>query len=534
MTWLGTSVVVLLVGIGSVAPALAANTGFALDRFHPADAGSDWFALDGLDLRGHTRWAAGAVADYAYRPLVLYAADGSSLAPIVRHQWFVHADGSVVLFRTLKLGLSLPLLLANEGESVTANGGTLAVASGVGIGDLRLSAESRLYGGYGAPMTLAIATTAWLPTGSARAFTSDGYPRASLELRAAGEFHALTYAAATGVLARAERSADGAALGSEWTFAAALGVRLLDRRLLVGPEVWGATLIAPSLTDHVFSHTVTPIELTVGAHYVHSDFRFGVGVGPGLNHGLGTPALRVLAAAEWSPEPDEPPPAPPPSIPRPAPEPAPAAPVVVPAPVETDRDHDGVADALDACPDTPGAASTEPARNGCPVPDDRDRDGVLDADDACPDAAGPPSAESSRNGCPLVKVAGDRIEILERIEFENGSSRLKPASDAVLGAVLEVLETRSEIRLLEVQGHTDDRGMRAANRELSRRRAEAVVAWLVSHGVEAARLRAVGFGQDKPLAPNATEDGRQSNRRVEFHIVELAHTDAASSEGGTK
>jgi outer membrane protein OmpA-like peptidoglycan-associated protein len=69
---------------------------------------------------------------------------------------------------------------------------------------------------------------------------------------------------------------------------------------------------------------------------------------------------------------------------------------------------------------------------------------------------------------------------------------------------------------LRVEGHTDNVGGKAANQALSDQRAAAVVAWLASHGVTKARLAAQGFGDTKPVADNATEEGRAKNRRVEL------------------
>jgi outer membrane protein OmpA-like peptidoglycan-associated protein len=521
----------------------------ALDHFSPGDSGSEWFVLDALDLRGSVRWAGGLVGDYAYRPLVVYDSDGNTLGAVVRHQLLAHLGGSVVLWDRLKLGVSLPILLVNEGDALVVGTTALAPDSGAGVGDLRFAAETRLYGSYGQPFSLALATTAFLPTGRRAAFTSDGYPRASLEARVAGDAGLLAYAGATGLLARAERELAGAPIGTSWTFAAAVGLRLLERRLLVGPELWGSTVIAPSVSQGIFTKTATPFELVVGAHYRVEDVRFGVGVGPGFGRGLGTPALRVLAGVEWSPEPEAPPPPPHDRdgdglVDRD--DSCPDAPGPMDArgcPPPPDRDGDGIVDASDACPAEPGVASADPAGNGCPVavapvvvappaPPDRDADHVPDADDACPDTPGTPNANPSRNGCPLVKVTGERIEILERVEFELGSAKLKAESDAVLSAVLEALRAHPEIRRVEVQGHTDSRGQAAKNRDLSRRRAEAVVAWLVERGIAAERLKATGFGADKPLTTNATDEGRQTNRRVEFHIVEVTAPGATKSEQG--
>ncbi len=78
--------------------------------------------------------------------------------------------------------------------------------------------------------------------------------------------------------------------------------------------------------------------------------------------------------------------------------------------------------------------------------------------------------------------------------------------------------TKSPGIRLEIAGYTDDRGDPLYNRILSRRRAEAVMIYLVKHGIDARRLTAAGYGSDDPIADNSTEEGRQKNRRVELHI----------------
>lgn len=93
-------------------------------------------------------------------------------------------------------------------------------------------------------------------------------------------------------------------------------------------------------------------------------------------------------------------------------------------------------------------------------------------------------------------------------------------AEDVLQAVLRVLNEHPEVRGLRVQGHTDNRGSAARNKELSKQRAQTVLDWLVKHGIDASRLTAEGFGPDKPLESNDTEAGRRVNRRVEFHLVQ--------------
>ena len=86
-------------------------------------------------------------------------------------------------------------------------------------------------------------------------------------------------------------------------------------------------------------------------------------------------------------------------------------------------------------------------------------------------------------------------------------------------------KTSDDIRRVEIQGHTDNRGPAARNRTLSQQRADAVRTWLIEHGVDAGRLEARGYGPDNPLVPNITPANRARNRRVQFVIQERAETE---------
>ncbi|MBN8216079.1 MAG: PQQ-binding-like beta-propeller repeat protein [Spirochaetes bacterium] len=113
---------------------------------------------------------------------------------------------------------------------------------------------------------------------------------------------------------------------------------------------------------------------------------------------------------------------------------------------------------------------------------------------------------------------GDTIRV-ENILFEFNEAYLKKKSIAILDGILAQLRRFPGIRM-EIRGHTDATGDRAYNQNLSRRRADAVMDYLVKNGVGPSRLRAVGFGQDQPIAPNDTEAGRAQNRRTEFFILD--------------
>ena len=92
-------------------------------------------------------------------------------------------------------------------------------------------------------------------------------------------------------------------------------------------------------------------------------------------------------------------------------------------------------------------------------------------------------------------------------------------SDPILDEVAKVMKENPHIELIEVQGHTDNKGGAFYNRALSDKRAKAVKDALISRGVEAKRLRSKGYGQSKPIASNDTDEGRAENRRVQFDII---------------
>jgi outer membrane protein OmpA-like peptidoglycan-associated protein len=168
----------------------------------------------------------------------------------------------------------------------------------------------------------------------------------------------------------------------------------------------------------------------------------------------------------------------------------------------------------------PGLRTDDPKTNGCPG--DTDGDGILDVDDACPKEPGPRDSDPKRNGCPRAIIRQGKIRILDQVKFRYGSAELDPASDAILEAVRSVLAAHPELRKIRVDGHTDNRGGASFNKKLSEGRAASVKAWLVSHGIDPARVVSEGFGQAQPLDTNRTDDGRRNNRRVEFTIVDAA------------
>jgi outer membrane protein OmpA-like peptidoglycan-associated protein len=178
-----------------------------------------------------------------------------------------------------------------------------------------------------------------------------------------------------------------------------------------------------------------------------------------------------------------------------------------------DGDRDGVADSADRCPDTPAGAAVD--ATGCPA--DADGDGVPNGVDRCPNTAA--GARVDAIGCPVLFEENVARVVLRGVNFATGSSELTDTAQAILDDVAQTLLANPDIRV-EVGGHTDITGSRAVNTRLSQARAESVMAYLVSKGVDAPRLTARGYGPDDPVADNATREGRAQNRRVELKRLE--------------
>jgi len=180
---------------------------------------------------------------------------------------------------------------------------------------------------------------------------------------------------------------------------------------------------------------------------------------------------------------------------------------------DVDTDKDGIPDRLDKCPTVPGV----PELQGCPDKDS-DGDGIVDRLDKCPTVPGAPP-----DGCPkkyaLVTVRADRIEIRQQIRFAASKSTILHASFPLLNQVASALRDSPQLKI-RIEGHTDNSGARSKNQKLSQTRANAVMAYLVDHGIDESRLTAVGFGSSRPLASNSTKAGKAQNRRVEFKFVD--------------
>ena len=105
--------------------------------------------------------------------------------------------------------------------------------------------------------------------------------------------------------------------------------------------------------------------------------------------------------------------------------------------------------------------------------------------------------------------------VLEGITFDKNKSIIKPESEPTLWNAYQTLKNYPDM-IVEISGHTDNTGKRKNNIELSIRRANAVKEWLVKRGIESERIQTKGYGPDRPIAPNDSEENKRKNRRIEF------------------
>lgn len=161
-----------------------------------------------------------------------------------------------------------------------------------------------------------------------------------------------------------------------------------------------------------------------------------------------------------------------------------------------DDDGDGVANKFDKCPNTPAGVKVDGA--GCPLPEMKNETKVIEK---------------------IIVTEEDKKvvdEAIKNLEFDLGKATIRSTSHASLNRVASLLIEKNFS--LKLAGHTDNTGSLQTNLRLSKERAESVKAYLVSKGANASRIEAVGYGPNQPIATNATAEGRQQNRRVEFTL----------------
>jgi outer membrane protein OmpA-like peptidoglycan-associated protein len=173
-----------------------------------------------------------------------------------------------------------------------------------------------------------------------------------------------------------------------------------------------------------------------------------------------------------------------------------------------DSDGDGVIDKRDLCPNNPG-----PTPRGCP---DTDGDGLDDGEDRCPNQVG--SVENK--GCPELNVQEQELLriAMRDVKFDHSKATLRSESFGILNQIYDLMEKYPGYTL-KVGGHTDNTGSLTINQRLSGQRAKACYDYLLNKGIPSSRISYAGYGPDRPIADNSTQQGRALNRRVEFELI---------------
>jgi outer membrane protein OmpA-like peptidoglycan-associated protein len=508
--------------------------------FRPASGGDGFAAVEGArpPLPGEAPLELHVWGDYAVEPLVFVSQSGA------RQVLVSSRTGSIFgvqahLLGPLSFAAQVPMTLAERGDLSGLPGAARGPSSLLaGFGDLRLTPRLALLRQEWAGVDLATQVSLEIPTARAQTLTDDGRVRAE-GLVALGRRVAEVAQGHLEVLGNVfvrlrpsrqlldVKSGNEAGLraGAGWFPTFARPRPYLPTRLYL--ELEGRSFLRAG-----FAAGSAPAEWRLGTTLCPArNLAVDLGGGGALSNGVGAPKARFLFGLSWSPSSCGQGSAPV-SAERAL---VSAAGASAPAPALASPPPAAAAQAPVLAAEVPQATSPVPVlvlvpapdlASAAPPPPDRDGDGIADADDACPDEPGP----GSNQGCPAgvkqrVIVSATKIEILDKVRFESGKAKLDRRSLPLLDQVAKVLESHADLTLVQVEGHTDDRGSALANLVLSQARAEAVAAYLESKGIASDRLRAKGFGSSQPVDKSGTAGGRAANRRVSFTVLRTrAHT----------
>jgi OmpA-OmpF porin, OOP family len=485
------------------------------------------------------------IANHRDDPDVQAILSRDSGAP-VRAQVITYLGVGAEILDRLSIQANFPVILFQTGNLTSvpsAQGDSVSLKTAAPM-DMRLDARVKVFQSASRNFTLGIEGGVWIPTGNQYSFAGDSSASGMVGIAAEYQMKTIFFVFNTGFQFRPPGGVNDFKSDDEWRWGFGAFLPLRGGALRLGAQIFGSTGIT---SDTFFDDDNTPLEwLAEGRFALDRKKRAWLGVGAGTRLTPGyAPDMRVVATLGYAfGISDVNPPSPPkrfkfkyegqadtdkdglpddvdlcPTEPEDNKPPNPSD----GCPGLPDRDGDGIPDANDKCPDEPEDFDKVDDRDGCPE-DDPDKDGIGDATDACPKEPGDKNADAAKNGCPnfIRRVSGsNEIQILKKVEFATGKSTILQQSYPILEEVARLLKVNPEIKLLSIEGHTDNRGSNELNEKLSADRAKAVLDYLVKKGgIDEARLASAGFGPQRPLADNATEDGRQRNRRVEFIIKE--------------
>lgn len=546
------ALVALIVGLLLPATSGAQSLdGFDVQHFHPMPSQRHAFISLSTGRTGaQGSWQAGLFLNLADDPLVLEL-DGERIAEPVHRQFAANLLGAYSILDILEVGIDVPIVLAQTGDDRFER-------AGFGIGDLRIVPRVGLFRADEEDgVALAFLIDTRLPTGGTDTFQGGELrvePRFAVDFRTDG---GTRIGANLGWSFRPEAQFFDLTVNDVLTWGLAADIPVAGTFRLIPEVVGGASVLADDLGSEE-----APIEaLLAGRFSPAPGIAVHAGLGTGLVRGWAAPDWRLFAGVGFGPKPvvisdrdgdgvadqlDE--------CPDLAEdfdgfEDSDGCP-------DNDNDGDGILDADDLCMFQPEDIDDFEDEDGCPDADN-DGDGILDVNDVAPldpedfdgymDEDGDPEPDNDfdsipdwddlcpiepevfngvddHDGCPdeggLILVTCEAVELGEKVHFAFDSDVILEESFEMLTQVATALDAAEHVRRIRVEGHTDDQGPEAYNADLSDRRAHSVRRFLIEHGLSEDRVEALGLGESRPIAPNTTEDGRATNRRVEVVIVE--------------
>ncbi len=545
--------IAVLLTVASPAAGQQYSSGFSLQQLVIAPEYDRIFWTDGSEVARHLGVSASLFMHFTDDPLWLVVEQNGerlSREPVVDHQLYGDLAVALGFLGWGEVQLGLPVKLSGSGDAERFSGVSDAAA-----GDLKLRARFRILkrdpnrGGHGVAASIGLG----IPLSDSTGLAAED--SVSIGVRAAYTYKLTKWLLAANLGARVRTGGDpvsNLALGHEVLYS--VGARHQSASWAdFGMELFGR-LDLSSVTS-----ANAPLEVVAGPRFAFAGaWAVDVGLGTGLVGGYGTPDLRMFAGVQYTPfdrdtdgdrimDSDDACPADPEDVDGfqdtdGCPEPDNDKDGVldgkdkcpnVPEDVDrfqdkdgcpdSDNDKDGWTDKEDKCPNKPEDLDGFKDEDGCPDPDN-DGDKIPDVKDKCPDKPEVVNGVDDLDGCPdekapVVVVKADAIVLMQKVHFDTGKATLRPESHDLLEAVAKALADHADIELVEVRGHTDDRGSNRKNMTLSQRRVEMVCAFLHGAGVDPARLQPTGYGESKPLAKGRSDEARAENRRVEFVIL---------------
>ncbi len=482
---------VSIAGAG-VQSAGAQSADFALDRPNPSAAGDEFSAVgEPATSESSKRTAVQLTSNYAHNLVQVRSSKDAEPITLVEAQWLVHLQTRVPLpmIPQASLLLDVPMAIVNEGASVRERESSFTSPGGPGLGTTRVGLRFALNADG------AVRTAAELEWGAPTAMRGSylGSDAGHYALRIHSDWERGPLRSVLSVWGRRD-------FPNEPILGAEMGGRL---GLGVTSSYWSAAMeglvwVSP---QSLVSRSSTHAEIWASASYRTRAWLVRLSGGPGFALGPGTPAFRGLVSLgyHWETQ-------------------VPSTALGKTRVLVEHVSPSGRAQRLDWTPLEREAAEL-PRR----WLDEASSSPVAVADRAGerePARAAEPCVTGTEGCLDVSMRVGQPVELLNPVLFGTGRDALPLDVEASLGAVVVVLNAHPELVRVAIEGHTDSVGDERDNLALSRRRAVAVMRWLVEHGVDERRLQVRAFGPRYPRFGNEVEEDRARNRRVEFTVVE--------------